>query len=161
MTLLWHWKIHVLIITITLLASEGIEFCIHNNMLWDNRINYLMLIYNSNCLIFLFTSYMGYFCLGEQNVVCWTAKFSLLYYNSVISVKLYHCLQVTIWDCFVSSAASCVGCQDYRKSIVLGQFSFYIEQIAVLKLEKKIGFVSLSPIDYRNTMTNLIFMKLK
>lgn len=101
------------------------------------------------------------FCLGEQNVVCWTAKFSLLYYNSVISVKLYHCLQVTIWDCFVSSAASYVGWQDYRKSIVLGQFSFYIEQKAVRKLEKKIGFVSLSPIDYRNTMTNLIFMKLK
>lgn len=45
--------------------------------------------------------------------------------------------------------------------IVLGQFSFYIEQKAVRKLEKKIGFVSLSPIDYRNTMTNLIFMKLK
>lgn len=62
---------------------------------------------------------------------------------------------------FISSAASCVGCQDYRKSIVLGKVSSYIEQLAVRKLEKKIGFVILSPIDYRNTMTNLISMKLK
>lgn len=30
-----------------------------------------------------------------------------------------------------------------------------------MKARKKIGFVSLSPIDYKNTMTNLIFMKLK
>lgn len=160
MTLLWHWKIYVLIITgtITLLASEGIEFRIHNNMLWDNRINYLILVYNSNCPIFLFTSYMGYFCL---TILFGWGKCCVPSSVCFISVKLYHCLQVTIWDCFVSSAASYVGWQDYRKSIVLGQFSFYIEQIAVWKLEKKIGFVSLSMIDYRNTMTNLIFMKLK
>lgn len=103
LTLLWHWKIPALIITNTVSEWRD-QFRIHNNMLWDKRINYLILVHNNNHQIFLYTSYMFFFnhFVWVSKMLCakfLCGKFSLFYYNSVISVKVFHYLQVTIWDC--------------------------------------------------------------